>query len=187
MSRIGKLSIQIPDNVKVAISENKVRVEGPKGVLEQKLPLGIETSIENNELKVIQKSWANTPARRSASAGGALQGTIRTLINNMILGVINGYQRTLLIEGTGYRAKLQEKKLSLQVGYANTIVFPSPEGIELVVPEPQKIIINGIDKQLVGNVAAKIRAFRPPEPYKGKGIRYEGEQVKRKQGKKAIV
>lgn len=187
MSRIGKRPVPIPEQVKVLQEENlpggkagKLRVEGPKGVIEQRIPPGINVIIGDKEVKI-------EPQKAASKSNITLQGTIRALVSNMITGVSAGYQKILLIEGTGYRAKLEDQKLILQLGFANLIQFEPPDGIKLEVPEPQKIVISGIDKQLVGDVTAKIRALKPPEPYKGKGIRYEGEYVRRKTGKKAIT
>ncbi len=177
MGRVGKLPIQISDKIKVNFEENKVRVEGPKGMLEQIVPSQVKVLVENTEVKITSGEKSKT--------NEALCGTMRALINNMVIGVTNGYEKILVIEGKGYRANLENKDLSLQLGYANPVKFVAPEGIEIGVPGIHRIIIKGIDKQLVGNTAAIIRAFKPPEPYKGKGIRYEGEFIRRKAGKKA--
>lgn len=192
MGRIGKLPISIPAEVKVTINNDTVRVDGPKGMLERKIPPLLNVSIEDNKIKVVPKQG---PVRGGMSNRtwlhshkneiDALRGTIRMLINNMIIGVTQGYQKVLLIDGQGYRASLDGKSLELQIGYPHPIKFNPPEGIKIEVPSPQRIIVQGIDKQLVGDTAAMIRAFMKPEPYKGKGIRYEDEIIRRKQGKKA--
>lgn len=174
MGRIGKLPIVIPAQVKITVNEDSVKVEGPKGVLELKIPLLINVLIEDNQIKVT-----------SEEENDALRGTIRALINNMVIGVTEGYSKSLLIEGQGYRASLEGKDLNLQIGYPNIIKFNPPAGIRIEVPAPQRIVVYGIDKQLVGDVAAAIRVIRKPDPYKGKGIRYEGEFIRRKAGKKA--
>lgn len=174
MGRIGKFPIPIPAQVKVTINNNTVAINGPKGALERKIPPSLNILIEGNEIKVA-----------SEKANEALCGTIRALINNMVIGVTQGYQKSLLIDGQGYRAGVEGKNLSLQIGYPNPIKFSPPEGIRIEVPSPQRIVVHGIDKQLVGDVSATIRAFREPEPYKGKGIRYESEVIRRKPGKKA--
>ena len=179
MPGIGKYPIQIPDQVKVMINQNIVKVEGPKGMLERELPAQIKVLVEDKSIKVNKEG--------ESKSCKSLHGTMRALINNMVIGVTQGYNRTLLIEGQGYRAKLDGKKLSLQLGYATPIQFEPPQGIEIKLPKPTMIVIQGIDKQLVGDVSASIRALRPPEPYKGKGIRYEGEYVRKKVGKKAVV
>lgn len=176
MSRIGKQPIDIPQNVEIKIEDNFVIVKGPKGELKQQLVKEIELDI--NEKQVLVK-----PKNLSKSAR-ALWGTYRSLIANMIDGVINGYEKQLEIQGVGYKANLQGKKLVLNLGYSHTIDMEAPEGIELKV-EKNIITISGIDKQVVGQMAAEIRSKRKPEPYKGKGIRYQGEKVRIKAGKKA--
>ncbi len=177
MGRVGKLPIQISDKIKVKFEENKVRVEGPKGMLEQIVPSQVKVLVENTEVKIASGEKSKT--------NEALCGTMRALINNMVLGVTNGYEKSMIIEGKGYRVNIENKNLILRLGYANPVEFVAPEGIEINTPDAHKIIVKGIDKQLVGNTAATIRAFKPPEPYKGKGIRYEGEFIRRKAGKKA--
>ncbi len=177
MARVGKLPVHISDKVKVKIEENKVRVEGPKGILEQIIPPRIKVLMEDNEIKVTSKS--------KAKIDEALRGTIRALINNMVIGVTNGYEKVMIIEGKGYRVGMENKNLVLRIGYANPIEFVAPEGIEIDTPDEHKMVVKGIDKQLVGNTAAVIRGYKPPEPYKGKGIRYDGEYIRRKAGKKA--
>lgn len=176
MSRIGLKPINIPAGVKVDIREaNFVEVTGPKGTLSQQL---------SSEMKIKMEDGVITIERPSEQKKHkSLHGLTRTLLNNMIEGVTNGFKKTLLIEGTGYRAAKSGKKLTLNLGYSHPIEVEDPEGITVEVPEANKIIVNGIDKQKVGNFAANIRGYRGPEPYKGKGIRYEGEYIRRKVGK----
>lgn len=174
MSRIGKLPISIVDGVEVTIAEgNYVTVKGPKGQLEKQLHPDMTLVKEDGQVKVICPSEDKN----------ALWGLTRTLLNNMVIGVTQGYQKSLELVGVGYRAQLQGKKLVLQVGYSHPVEFDPEDGMEIEVPAPTKIIVKGIDKEKVGSLAANIRAVREPEPYKGKGIRYEGEVVKLKAGK----
>ncbi|WIV13165.1 50S ribosomal protein L6 [Proteiniborus sp. MB09-C3] len=176
MSRIGLKPITIPSGVEVSINKNNyVVVKGAKGKLEQQLDKEIQINIEDN---VIHLSRPTEQKRHKA-----LHGLTRTLLANMIEGVTNGYSKSLEIIGTGYRAQKQGKKLVLSLGFSHPVEMEDPEGIEVEVPAPTKIIVKGIDKQQVGNYAAVIRDFRRPEPYKGKGVRYEGEIVRRKEGK----
>jgi large subunit ribosomal protein L6 len=177
MSRIGKKPIAIPDGVTVEIKPELISVRGPKGELEQAV---------SGDMKVLQ-SDATLTVERPTDRGEhrALHGLTRSLIANMVEGVTQGYEKRLEIQGVGYRARLQGKALELSVGYSHPISVTAPDGIEFEVPAPTQIVVRGIDKQLVGEVAARIRRTRPPEPYKGKGIRYEGEHVRRKVGKRA--
>lgn len=176
MSRIGLKPITIPSGVEVKIDTNNyVVVKGAKGKLEQQLDKEIQINIEDN---VINMSRPTEQKRHKA-----IHGLTRTLLNNMIEGVTSGYTKSLEIIGTGYRAQKQGKKLVLTLGFSHPVEMEDPEGIEVEVPAPTKIIVKGIDKQQVGNYAAVIRDWRRPEPYKGKGIRYEGENVRRKEGK----
>jgi large subunit ribosomal protein L6 len=176
MSRIGKKSIAIPDKVKVAVSDDgSVQVEGPKGKLQWVLPRQIKIRVDGKE--AVLNRDAET---RSVKA---LHGLSRSLINNMVVGVSKGFQRALEIHGVGFRAQLQGKNLNLSIGFSHPVIFPVPDGIKITVQESTKILIEGIDKQVVGQVAADIRSYYPPEPYKGKGIRYVGEQILRKEGK----
>jgi large subunit ribosomal protein L6 len=176
MSRIGKKSIEIPDKVKLAVSDTgSVKVEGPKGKLEWVLPEAIKLRIEG-KLAVLDRSIENRATK-------ALHGLSRSLVSNMVVGVSQGFQKGLEIHGVGFRAQLQGKNLNLNIGFSHPVVFPIPDGIKITVQESTKLLIEGIDKQLVGQVAADIRGFYPPEPYKGKGIRYAGEQILRKEGK----
>jgi large subunit ribosomal protein L6 len=177
MGRVGKFPIHIPEEVKVTINEGNIKIEGPKGMLERKIPPQLNVVIEDSKIKVLPK--------KESKANEAIRGTIRALINNMVIGVTQGYQKVLLIDGQGYRASLEGKNLVLQIGYPHPIKFTPPSGIQITVPSPQSIMVHGINKELVGNVAAIIRKIRKHEPYKGKGIRYEGEVIRRKPGKKA--
>ena len=175
MSRIGKKPISLPSGVKVEIEEGRISVKGPKGQLTGKLPRGITVEQAGSGLTVHRP--VDNPQSR------ALHGLARTLIKNMVVGVTEGYTRTLELVGVGYRAAKQGKNLVLNVGFSHPVVL-EPEGtIEIEVPKTNQIIVKGIDKQQVGNFAAKIRHIHPPEPYKGKGIRYEGERVRHKVGK----
>ena len=176
MSRIGKTPITLPAGVKVALEQGgKVTVEGSKGRLSWELPSGITASLEGTTLTV---SRANED--RSVRA---LHGLARALLNNMVTGVSQGFRRELEIQGVGFRAAVKGDKLDLSVGYSHPILFEIPKEIKVAVTDNTKISIEGIDKHLVGQVAADIRAYYPPEPYKGKGIRYAGEVVRRKEGK----
>ena len=176
MSRIGKKAIEIPDKVKMAVSEDgSIQVEGPKGKLEWTLPGQIKIRVEGKQ--AVLNRDAET---RSVKA---LHGLSRSLINNMVLGVSKGFQKSLEIHGVGFRAQVQGKNLNLNIGFSHPVVFQIPDGIKITVQENTRILIEGIDKQLVGQVAADIRSFYPPEPYKGKGIRYAGEPILRKEGK----
>ncbi|RMG68845.1 MAG: 50S ribosomal protein L6 [Calditrichaeota bacterium] len=175
MSRIGRLPVQIPDKVEVKVEDGLVRVKGPKGELQQRIDPRLEVKIEGNLLTVSRPSDERTLR--------AQHGLARTLINNMVVGVSQGFSKSLEIQGVGYKAEKKGKGLLLALGYSHPIYFVPPEGIQVEVQGPTKVVVSGIDKALVGQVAAKIRSFRPPEPYKGKGIRYEGEQIRRKAGK----
>jgi large subunit ribosomal protein L6 len=176
MSRIGRKSIEIPDKVKMAVSDTgSIKVEGPKGKLEWVLPEAIKLRIEGKQA-VLDRSVENRSTK-------ALHGLSRSLINNMVLGVSQGFQKALEIHGVGFRAQVLGKNLNLSIGFSHAVVFPIPDGIKITVQENTKLLIEGIDKQLVGQVAADIRNFYPPEPYKGKGIRYAGEEILRKEGK----
>jgi len=175
MSKVGKQEITIPETVKITLDGREVRVNGPKGELFLKLENGISVETKNNILKVSRKN-DNRHLR-------AMHGSTRALIANMILGATEGFEKILEIEGTGYRAKMEGQILELSLGFSHPIKFKAKEGVELIVEGQNVIKIKGIDKQLVGQTAAKIRAIKPPEPYKGKGIRYQGEIVKRKVGK----
>jgi large subunit ribosomal protein L6 len=177
MSRIGKKPISVPTGVTVSIEPSLVRVNGPKGELTERIPRDITVAQEGEELIV------KRPTDRGEHR--ALHGLTRSLVANMVEGVTDGYVRTLEIHGVGYRAQLKGKGLELALGFSHPVSIPAPEGIEFEVPQPTRVVVRGISKQLVGEVAATIRKQRPPEPYKGKGIRYEGEYVARKVGKRA--
>ena len=177
MSRIGKKPIPLPETVSVAISPGRVQVNGPLGELSQQVPLRIAVEREDGQLVV------KRPTDRGEDR--ALHGLTRTLVANMVEGVTKGFERKLEIQGVGYRAALRGTSLELAVGFSHPVVKDAPDGIAFEVPTPTEIVVKGVDKQLVGQTAAEIRKVRPPEPYKGKGIRYEGEYVRRKVGKRA--
>ncbi|MCG7343285.1 50S ribosomal protein L6 [Sporosarcina sp. ACRSL] len=176
MSRIGKRPIEVPENVTVTIADNNVvTVKGPKGEL---------TNTFNADIKIEQEGNVITLTRPSESKEHrSIHGTTRSLLDNMVTGVSKGFERTLELVGVGYRAQLQGKKLVLNVGYSHPVEFTPEEGVEVEVPANTKIIVRGINKERVGALASNIRKVRPPEPYKGKGIKYEGEQIRRKEGK----
>jgi large subunit ribosomal protein L6 len=176
MSRIGNKSVRLPEKVKVGCTEGgAVTVEGPKGKLEWTLPRQIKLRVEGNEVSLARDDESR-PVK-------ALHGLSRSLINNMVTGVSQGFQKSLEIQGVGFRAQVQGNKLNLSLGFSHPVVFQIPDGIKVTVQENTKILVEGIDRQKVGQVAADIRAYYPPEPYKGKGIRYSDEQVLRKEGK----
>jgi large subunit ribosomal protein L6 len=175
MSRIGKRPISIPTKVTITLDGQKVAVKGPKGELSRVIPAEIVLGLEGETLLVTRRDESRT-ARQ-------LHGLCRTLVANMVEGVSQGFQRRLEIIGTGYRAQVQGRNLILNVGYSKPVEMPPPEGITMAVEGNTNVIVSGIDKELVGNTAARIRAVRPPEVYKGKGIRYSGEVVRRKAGK----
>ena len=178
MSRIGNKTITIPAGVEINIAAgNEVTVKGPKGTLTRQFSPLIKISIEENTIKCER---ANEEKHTKQ-----LHGTTRALLNNMIVGVSDGYKKELEIEGIGYRAALANNTLTLNLGYSHQIIYTAEEGITLEVPNANNIIVSGIDKQRVGEVAAVIRGYRKPEPYKGKGIRYKGEKIRRKEGKTA--
>lgn len=177
MSRVGKLPIELPKGVEVSINGNLISVKGAKGQLS--LNLHQYTNIENNE-GVIRVS----PKNDKLMAHNAMCGTMRALINNMVIGVSQGFEKKLQLVGVGYRAQVQGKKLNLSLGFSHPIEFSIPETIIIETPTQTEILIKGSDKQLVGEVAAKIRAYRPPEPYKGKGVRYSDEKIIIKETKK---
>ena len=177
MSRIGKLPIEIPSGVDVQIDPGLVRVKGPKGQLEQRVSRDL--AFEREDARLLVKRPTDRKDHR------ALHGLTRTLVFNMVQGVTEGFEKRLEIQGVGYRAQLRGNSLELAVGYSHPVRIDAPEGIEFEVPLPTQVIVRGIDKQAVGEIAARIRKVRPPEPYKGKGIRYAGEYVARKVGKRA--
>ena len=177
MSRIGRQPIPVPSGVTVSIEPELVRVNGPRGELAERVPREISVIQEDDRLTVTR------PTDRSEHR--ALHGLTRSLVANMVEGVTAGYEKRLEIQGVGYRAVLRGRDLELALGYSHPVPIKAPEGITFEVPQPTRVIVKGISKQLVGEVAANIRKQRPPEPYKGKGIRYEGEFVRRKVGKRA--
>ena len=176
MSRIGKKVIAIPAGVTLTLDGQHVTVKGPKGQLAWTVSEEIELKLEATELTLAPRS-ETTRAR-------SMWGLSRTLVNNMVVGVSTGYEQTLELVGVGYRAAMKGQNLSMQLGFSHDVDIPAPAGITFAVPRPVEVKIAGIDKQLVGEMAARIRKIRPPEPYKGKGVRYAGEAVRRKEGKK---
>jgi large subunit ribosomal protein L6 len=177
MSRIGKQPIRVPDGVQVELQGTRVSVTGPRGSLHQDVHPRMKVTVDDGTVTVERRSEERLDK--------SLHGLTRTLIANMVAGVTDGFEKRLEIQGVGYRAALQGKDLELQVGYSHPVRFPAPEGIEFEVPAANRIVVRGNDKQRVGEVAANIRKVRKPEPYKGKGIRYEGEYVRKKAGKAA--
>lgn len=175
MSRIGKLPVTIPDKVTVTLTNQQISIKGPKGELSRELNPFITVIQEENALKV-------SPSNNSLKAQ-QIHGLYRRLIANMIVGVRQGFERKLVLQGVGYRSQVQGKKLILNVGFSHQVEIPAPDGISIAVEANTNVTVSGIDKQLVGQIAANIRSVRPPEPYKGKGIRYEGEYVRQKVGK----
>jgi large subunit ribosomal protein L6 len=179
VSRIGRKPITVAKGVTVTTSDGMITVRGPRGELKAKVHPAISVEVKDSEIVLARKS--------EEKAHKALHGLWRALIQNMVTGVTEGYSKKLEIVGVGYRAEIKGKKLQLQLGFSHPIVIGPPEGIKLEAPTQTSIVVSGIDKHLVGLVAAKIRALRPPEPYKGKGIKYEGEYIRRKAGKAAAT
>src|SRR5215216_2387162 len=177
MSRIGKRPIEVPAGVSVALAPGRVTVNGPLGELQQAVPARIQIAQTDGELTVTR------PTERSDDR--ALHGLTRTLVANMVEGVTKGFEKRLELQGVGYRASLQGADLRLDVGYSHPVVMKAPQGVTFEVPVPTEIVVKGVDKQQVGQTAAEVRRVRKPEPYKGKGIRYQGEFVRRKVGKRA--
>ncbi|MCE3265580.1 MAG: ribosomal protein [Solirubrobacterales bacterium] len=177
MSRIGRKPIDVPDGVTVDVKPGEVNVKGPKGELNQHIVRDMKVSLDDGVVTV------ERPTDRGEHR--ALHGLTRSLIANMVEGVTDGYERRLQIQGVGYRAQLKGKALELALGYSHPVTIQAPAGIEFEVPQPTEVVVRGIDKQLVGETAARIRKARPPEPYKGKGVRYADEHVARKVGKRA--
>ena len=177
MSRIGRAPIPIPDGVTVDITGQKVTVKGPKGELSHTVVEPIRISQEDGRL-VVTRPTDRGPHR-------ALHGLSRSLVANLVTGVSEGFERRLEIQGVGYRAQMKGQALELAVGYSHPVTIDPPDGIQFEVPAPTQVVVRGIDKQLVGEIAAQVRGVRPPEPYKGKGVRYAGEAVRRKVGKRA--
>lgn len=178
MSRIGRRPIPIPSQVEVVVEEKEVKVKGPKGILSQRIPPYLQVSVEDDQI-LVKRLRDDKQAR-------AMHGTIRSLLFNMVKGISEGYKKQLKIVGMGYRAKLEGKKLVLNVGFSHSVEYIPPEGIRIEVPDPTTINVSGCDKQKVGEVAAEIRSIRKPDPYKGKGIRYADEVVRLKVGKAAL-
>jgi large subunit ribosomal protein L6 len=176
MSRIGNKAVEIPDKVKVNVDqEGSVSVEGPKGKLEWKLPRQIRASVQDNQVSVVREADSRNVK--------ALHGLSRSLVYNMVQGVSEGFTKQLEIEGVGFKAAVQGSMLNLSLGFSHPVTFSIPKDIKITVADNTKITVQGVDKKLVGQVAADIRRFYPPEPYKGKGVRYAGEQIRRKEGK----
>jgi large subunit ribosomal protein L6 len=176
MSRIGKKPVAVPSGVTAAVSGQEVKVKGPKGELKHVLVDDIIAKLEQGEIEISM--------REDTKNARAMWGMSRTMVANLVAGVTQGFSKKLEITGVGYRAAVQGSNLQLQLGYSHDIAYPIPQGIQVVCPKPTEIVVTGIDRQKVGQVAAEIRQFRPPEPYKGKGIRYAGEFILRKEGKK---
>jgi large subunit ribosomal protein L6 len=176
MSRIGKKAVPIPSGVQAAVEGQTVKVKGPKGALQLVLHDDVMAKLDKSEIKV--------DPRFETKRARSQWGTSRTLIANLIEGVTKGFEEKLEITGVGFRAALQGKNLQMQLGYSHDIVYPIPQGITVAVPKPTEVVVTGFDKQQVGQVAAELRGFRPPEPYKGKGVKYSGEYIFRKEGKK---
>ncbi len=177
MSRIGKMPIPLSNQAKIEINDSNIRVSGPKGTLEQRLTDQVTVSEENGVITVVRID--------DSKKAKAQHGLYRMLISNMVDGVTKGFTRKLEIAGVGYRAELKNDLLALTLGYSHMIYFKAPDEIKIEVPDQVTVLVSGIDKALVGQVAAKIRSFRKPEPYRGKGIKYEGEVIRRKEGKAA--
>lgn len=175
MSRIGRMPISVPAGVDVSVNNSTITVKGAKGVLTREFPGKLSVAVEDGQIKVTRPN--DEKLTRS------LHGLTRSLIANMVEGVTNGFSKTLEVEGVGYRVQKQGNNLVMNLGFSHQIVFQQPENLTIDVPSPNKIIISGVDKQAVGQLAAEIREKRPPEPYKGKGIRYAGERIIRKEGK----
>src|SRR5579859_7547697 len=176
MSRIGKKPIAVPSGITAAVEGQTVKVKGPKGALSAVLHDDVAVKLESGQIKIDPRS--------ETKRARALWGTSRTLVLNLMTGVTKGFEERLEISGVGYRAAVQGKNLQLALGYSHDVVYPIPEGITIATPRPVEIVISGSDRQKVGQVAAEIRDYRPPEPYKGKGIKYAAERIFRKEGKK---
>ena len=176
MSRIGKRPVTVPSGVTATVNGQTVKMKGPKGELQFVVHDDVEVKLDKGVVKV--------EPRHETNRAQALYGTARAQIANLVAGVTKGFEKKLEITGVGYRAAMQGKNLQLALGYSHDVIYPIPEGITITVPKPTEIVVTGIDKQKVGQVAAEIRAFRPPEPYKGKGVKYVGEYIFRKEGKK---
>jgi large subunit ribosomal protein L6 len=175
MSRVAKKPIALPKGVECQIQPDAITVKGPKGTLKLDAPQGVDVAVANGEVQLKAKNDNDTK----------MAGTARALLNNMVKGVSEGYTKKLELVGVGYRAAMQGKDLNLTLGFSHPVLFKAPDGVTIEVPAQTEILVKGADKQRVGETAAKIRAFRPPEPYKGKGVRYSGEQITLKEAKKA--
>jgi large subunit ribosomal protein L6 len=176
MSRVANNPVPLPSGVEVKLDGQHINVKGSRGVMDFNVHPDVQVVQDDGEIKVA--------ARSGAKAARALAGTTRALVNNMVIGVSEGFVKRLTIQGVGYRAQAQGSKLNLQLGFSHPVEYDVPEGIEAQTPSQTEIVLTGVDKQLVGQVAAEIRSFRPPEPYKGKGVRYSDERVRRKEAKK---
>jgi large subunit ribosomal protein L6 len=176
MSRIGKKAVAVPSGVTANVEGQTVKVKGPKGALQFVAPDDVSVQMDKGAIKI--------DPRNESKRARSMWGTSRTLVSNLVTGVTKGFESKLEITGVGYRAAVQGKNLQLSLGYSHDVVFPIPDGIAIVTPKPTEVVISGIDKQKVGQVAAVIRGFRKPEPYKGKGVKYAGEFIFRKEGKK---
>lgn len=176
MSRIGKKPITLPDGVQATVEGQHVKIKGPKGELEVTLVDDVEVALKDGAISV--------DPRNQSKQARSMWGMSRTLVKNLVDGVTDGFKKTLEINGVGYRAALKGKDLQLQLGLSHEVLYPVPEGVKVECPSQTEVIVSGMEKQKVGQVAAEIRRFRPPEPYKGKGIRYQGEYIFRKEGKK---
>ena len=176
MSRIGKRAVPIPSGVTATVEGQTVKVKGPKGALQLVLPDDVTAKMDKGSVKV--------DPRTETDRARAMWGTSRTLVANLMTGVTKGFESKLEISGVGYRAAVQGKNLQIALGYSHDVIYPIPEGISIATPKPTEVVVTGIDKQKVGQVAAEIREFRKPEPYKGKGVKYAGEFIFRKEGKK---
>jgi large subunit ribosomal protein L6 len=176
MSRIGKKAVAIPNGVTASVEGQTVKMKGPKGALEFVLPKEVAAKMD--------KAGIQIDPRDETKRARSMWGTSRTLVANLVTGVTKGFEKKLEITGVGYRASVQGKNLQIALGYSHDVVFPIPAGIAIATPKPTEVVVTGIDRQKVGQVAAEIRGFRPPEPYKGKGVKYAGEYIFRKEGKK---
>jgi len=176
MSRIGKKAVAIPSGVTASVDGQTVKMKGPKGALEFVLPAEVMAKMDKGSIKV--------DPRNETKRARSMWGTSRTLVSNLVTGVTKGFEKKLEITGVGYRAAVQGKNLQIALGYSHDVVYPIPNGITIATPKPTEVVITGIDRQQVGQVAAEIRGFRKPEPYKGKGVKYAGEYIFRKEGKK---
>jgi large subunit ribosomal protein L6 len=176
MSRIGKKAVAIPSGVTASIEGQTVKMKGPKGALEFVLPKEVAAKMDKGSIQI--------DPRDESKRARSMWGTSRTLVANLVTGVTKGFERKLEITGVGYRASVQGKNLQIALGYSHDVVYPIPAGIAIATPKPTEVVVTGNDRQKVGQVAAEIRGFRPPEPYKGKGVKYSGEYIFRKEGKK---